>query len=39
MSVLDGVVGQQTGNKLLNYAATDKYADHGYCYGYIPTTW
>ncbi|MEV8527218.1 peptidoglycan-binding domain-containing protein [Streptomyces sp. NPDC052000] len=36
---VDGVVGPQTGNKLLNYDATDKYANRGYCYGYIPTTW
>ncbi|MFD7020400.1 hypothetical protein [Streptomyces sp. NPDC059928] len=25
--------------KLLNYDATDGYANQGYCYGYDPTTW
>ncbi|MFG2142870.1 peptidoglycan-binding protein [Streptomyces sp. NPDC048696] len=36
---VDGVVGPQTGNKLLNYDWTDQYANKGYCYGYVPTTW
>ncbi|MFF7339737.1 peptidoglycan-binding protein [Streptomyces sp. NPDC008163] len=36
---VDGVVGPQTGNKLLNFDWTDKYAHTGYCYGYVPTTW
>jgi hypothetical protein len=36
---VDGVVGPQTGNKLLNIDWTDQYANTGGCYGYIPTTW
>ncbi|MGW0964779.1 peptidoglycan-binding domain-containing protein [Streptomyces sp. NPDC002516] len=33
----DGVVGPLTGRGLLNYDATDRFAGHGYCYGYLPT--
>ncbi|MEV5970434.1 peptidoglycan-binding domain-containing protein [Streptomyces sp. NPDC051921] len=33
----DGIVGPLTGRGLLNYDATDIYAGHGYCFGYLPT--
>ncbi|MGW1070841.1 peptidoglycan-binding domain-containing protein [Streptomyces aureus] len=33
----DGIVGPLTGRGLLNYDATDTYAGHGPCFGYLPT--